>query len=213
MIYEFSSVVSDYANPPIVADSKYYGCKFDDLANMDLKPEWRESIQHEKENVYLKRFMLVGEPVPDNYMWRVPTKAIYKKGNKHRKFLAEITRIICAYTYGISEKIKNIFEEFDPGMHQHFPIDIIDGKTGEKLEQYGQYYLLNICKSVGAWEVYDIEAMKAEGHFRTIIQEAKANVPNSRKYIRHDFDAHVPYSISKKINDFVAKPLVKDCKK
>jgi hypothetical protein len=96
-----------------------------------------------------------GQRVPDELVWRVP-EALYHFGPRRWKAMPDIMGNI------INQKVFDIVERLDTGIHQFFPLEIIYKKSGKPYTEGGPFRFWNILRAATMPELFDLDQMRGE---------------------------------------------------
>jgi len=152
--------------------------------------------------------MMVGlrncERITEETRWRIP-ETVFHVGRRRWKSLPDV--ITPAGQWIVSEKFHDIVERLDPDVHQFFPVTVVFAKTGEPYTETGQLYFWNVLHCRRIYELFDVDAMKDAGFFKSKSQTR--NDGSTLTFVGIDFgprDGLIQQSAFKHCNALWLKP-------
>jgi hypothetical protein len=125
----YDGVYASFLDDPREEPFDYVGYEADP-ATLDLKASEREKLR--KGNSAISNGYRVNGAA-------APKKVLYACGNR------PLPEAIMASVPLYSQRLRDLIESFEPGVHQFFPVDIYKTKNGEPV---ATYYWFNVCNRI-----------------------------------------------------------------
>ncbi|HJQ56930.1 MAG TPA: DUF1629 domain-containing protein [Vineibacter sp.] len=117
-----------------------------------------------------------GERLSDEHAARLPgVIGVFGTSRRPRipPQLSRVTEMPREVNQVVSERLRSVIEELEPGVHQFIPVRYVDGRTGKPVYEDMRWFYFNVLTWIPPNELFDVHAMGTEVDVRAVHNRRK----------------------------------------